>query len=62
MNERDFEKYGEENVSKRNRRERLEAEKDRMVVDSLPPTGIHNEKRKNRDRKLNQIIKKALKH
>lgn len=61
MHERDFEKYTEEDVSKRNRREKLEAEKDRMIVDSLPPTGIHKEKRKNQDRRRNLIIKKALK-
>lgn len=54
--------YDEEDVSKRNRRERQEAEKDRMIVDSLPPTGVHEVKRKDRDRKRNQIIRKALKH
>lgn len=53
-----IDEYGEEDVSKRNRREKLEAEKDRMLVDSLPPTGIHIEKRKTRDRRRNQIIKK----
>lgn len=61
MSERDYERYSEEDVSKRNRRERMESERDRMIVDSLPPTGIHNEKRKTRDRRRNQIVRKALK-
>ncbi|OGE14768.1 hypothetical protein A3F00_01415 [Candidatus Daviesbacteria bacterium RIFCSPHIGHO2_12_FULL_37_11] len=62
MNERDFEKYSEEYVSKGNRRRRKETDKNRMIVDSLPPTGIHEVKRKVKDRRRNQIIKKALKH
>lgn len=61
MSERDCERYSEEDVSKRNRREKLEAERDKMIIDSLPPTGVHEVKRKDRDRRRNQIIKKALK-
>ena len=61
MPERDFEKYSEEYVSKRNRRQRLDPDKYRMIVDSLPPSGIHEEKRKDRDRRRNQAIIKAFK-
>ena len=58
----DFDKYSEDIISKRNRRKRLEADKDQMVVDPLPPSGVHKEKRKDRDRSRNLIIKDVLKH
>jgi len=60
MSERDIDKY-DETVSKRNRRKRLESEKDQMIIDPLPPTGIHEVKRKDRERRRNQIIRKVLK-
>ena len=57
-----YDKYSEDIISKRNRRERVESEKDRMIVDALPPSGVHKEKRKDVDRSRNLIIKDVLKH
>lgn len=59
--EMDFEKYSEEIVSKRNRRLKQTAGKREMVVGPLPPTGVHKLNRKERDRRRNLEIKKALK-
>lgn len=57
-----FEKYnGEDFVSKPNRRKRGKMKVHSTIVGPLPPTGIHEESRKDRDRKINQAIKKAIK-
>ena len=61
MRENDFTKYGEADVSKRNRRRKSESKKHDTIVGPMPPTGIHKESRRDRDRKINLAIKKILK-
>ena len=55
------EDYLEGDIEKRNRRVSEEAEENRMVVGPRPPTATHVESRKQRDKRRNLVIKKALK-
>lgn len=57
MDTSDFDKF----ISKPNRRKVTEADKGRMVVGGMPPAGIHEPSRKDKDRTSNLFIKKMLK-
>ena len=57
MDTSDFDKL----TSKPNRRKQLEPKKHSTIVGPPPPTGIHAEDRRKRDRRINQAIKKAIK-
>jgi len=48
-------------IAKPNRRKKLAPKKHSTIVGPPPPTGIHEEDRRDRDRRINQAIKKAIK-
>lgn len=51
----------EDMFAKKNRRQKLEAEENRMVVGPRPDLVIRKESRKQRDRRRNLAIKDAIK-
>lgn len=57
----DFNKYDESIISKLNRRKRQSVKKHTTIVGSPPPTGIHEEDRRIRDKRRNLAVKEILK-
>jgi hypothetical protein len=55
------EQEGEYPIAKENRRKRQEAEEGTMVVHLPPSSTAHLEKRKIRDRKIRELVKKIRK-